>query len=197
MGNELSVCDPCCTPPSSMKQMDNRLMMKTQNNTEAREDPHLKSANGKASHNKLQEQGDILSHASSCQSFTEMSPSTCTSPRPRPSPPHPKQQVEAAAGGTIGCEGGGSTPFSPFSGILHFSTSLETSAAIRAAPTSAPTPLASASPSHRQKNKGAAGVHSEYSAIVSTHTRHLLSIPVRIAPLAPSTASENGCSYDS
>jgi hypothetical protein len=142
---------------------------------ESREDSHLKSANGKD--NKLQEQGDILSRASSCQSFTEMSSRSCTSPRTCPSPQrHPKQQVEAAAGGTNGCEGGGSTPFSPFSDILHASTSLETSAVIRAAATSAPTLLASALPSHKEKNKGAGvpGVHSEYSAIVSTHIRHLL-----------------------
>lgn len=205
MGNELSVCDPCCTSPSSISTVttslsprpghvpasvptktknntDDRspvqglsLAKKAQNNTEVREDPHLKSANGKD--NELQEQGDILSRASSCQSFTEMSPRPCTSPRPCPSPPrHPKQQVEAAAGGTNGCEGGGSTPFSPFSGIIHASTSLETSAAILAASTSAPTLFASVLPSHRQKNEGAGarGVHSEYSAIVSTYIRYLL-----------------------
>lgn len=117
------------------------------------------------------------------------------------------QQAEAAAGMMNGC-GGQLQPIgyhecriqykpssctSPPSGILRASTL--TSAAIRAASTSAPTPLASASPSDHSRQNGGAGVHREYTASVSTHIRHLL-YTCDNNTTTSSTASENGCSSD-
>jgi hypothetical protein len=79
MGNDFSVCEPSCTPGEVISvcctpDTPNRFPdTKTHNNTEAREYPRLKSANGQGI--KLQEQRDICSRALRPlrQSYTESS----------------------------------------------------------------------------------------------------------------------------